>query len=255
LEQGHLAATHRAHRRGEQVTPQGERLPLYPSPPKLTPLVTTGEEEQMARRRRAGSVVGTAVGTAVDAAVAGEVGAVATDVAGRAAKRAGRAAGKAGAATERAGENVRRGRGPITPARARRVIGVGRAVLPLLAPYALAAAGIARARWDAHRAARLGVTPDRLTVYSGRGGVLHARIDRLAEALDALDDGTEAHATSASRHFAVETRPRLADLALAVRAAEQMPSPRRRTAHRAVGAELDRIELTLLQHLGVVRPT
>ena len=113
----------------------------------------------MGRRRGAGATVGTVAGTAVDAAVAGEVGAVATKAAGRVTKRAGRAARKAGAAAEQAGENVRRGRGPLTPARARRMIGLGKVVLPLLAPYALASAGVARARWDAYRAARLGVTP------------------------------------------------------------------------------------------------
>jgi hypothetical protein len=211
----------------------------------------------MARRRRVGSVVAPAVDTAVDAAVAGEVGAAATAAGGRAAKRAGRAARKAGAATEQAGENVRKGRSPMTPARARRLIGVGRAVLPLLAPYALAVAGIARAQWDAHRAARLGVTPSQLNAYSGRGGALHARIDRVAEALDALDTGAPENQPDgdAARRFVAETRPRLADLAVAVRAAEQMPTPRRRTAHRAIGAELDRIELALLDQLGVARPT
>jgi Family of unknown function (DUF6474) len=206
----------------------------------------------MARRRRRGAVVAPAVGTAVDAAVAGQVGAVATDVAGRVAEKGGRAARKAGAAAEKAGRDMGRGRSPMTPARAKRMIGVGRAVLPLLAPYALAAAGIARARWDAYQAARLGVTPDRLNAYTGRGGALHARIDRLAESLNALDDDTEAYATTAARRFAVETRPRLADLAVAVRAAEQMPAQRRRTAQKAVGNELDRIELALLRHLGVV---
>jgi Family of unknown function (DUF6474) len=205
----------------------------------------------MARRRRGGSTVAPAVGTAVDAAVSGEVGAGATGAVGRAAEKAGRAARKAGAATEGAGKNVRRGRGPMTPARAKRMIGVGRVVLPVLAPYVLAAAGVARARWDAYRAARLGVTPMQLNAYSGPGGALHARIDRLAESLNDLDDGTEAYSTTAARRFAVETRPRLVDLALAVRAAEQMPAQRRRTAHRAVGDELDRIELTLLRHLGI----
>ena len=205
----------------------------------------------MRRRRGAGAAVGTAARTAVDAAVAGEVGAVATKAAGSATRRAGRAARAAGATAEQAGENVRRGRGPMTPARARRVIGLSKVVLPLLAPYALAAAGVARAQWDAYRAARLGVTPAQLNAYSGRGGALHARIDQLAISLDDLDDGTEAHATTASRRFARENRPRLEDLALAVRAAEQMPPQRRRVAHRAVSAELDRIELTLLDHLGV----
>ena len=137
----------------------------------------------MKRRRGAGAAVSTAVGTAVDAAVAGEVGAVATKAAGGVTKRAGRAARKAGTAAEQAGENVRRGRGPMTPARARRMIGLSKVVLPLLVPYALAAAGVA----------------------------------------------------------------------LAVRAAEQMPPQRRKTAHRAVSAELDRVELTLLDHLGVGR--
>jgi hypothetical protein len=198
-------------------------------------------------------VVVPAVGTAVEAVVAGEVGAAATGAAGRVAEKAGRAARKAGAATEKAGKDTRRGRGPMTPARAKRMIGIGRAVLPLLAPYALAAAGVARARWDAYRAVRLGVTPDRLNAYSGRGGTLHARIDRLAEALNELDDDTEAYSTTAARRFAVDTRPRLADLAVAVRAAEQMPAQRRRVAHRAVGDELDRIELALLRHLGVGR--
>jgi hypothetical protein len=31
-----------------------------------------------------------------------------------------------------------------------------------------------------------------------------------------------------------------------------MPAPRRRTAYRAIGAELDRIEVDLLTRLGVV---
>src|SRR5918995_1260233 len=74
----------------------------------------------MARRGRGGSVVVPAVGTAVEAAVAGEAAAVTTDVAGRATKRAGRAARKAGAAAERTGEDIRHGRGPLTPARAPR---------------------------------------------------------------------------------------------------------------------------------------
>jgi hypothetical protein len=202
----------------------------------------------MARRGRAGSVVAPAVSTAVDAAVAGEAAAVTTDVAGRATKRAGRAARKAGAAAERTGENVRRGRGPLTPARARRMIGVGRVVAPLLAPYALAAAGAARAQWDAYRAARLGVTPMQLSAYSGRGGALHARIDRIAEALAALDRDAK---DDDARRFVAETRPRLTDLAVAVRASEQMPAPRRRTAHKAIAGELDRVELAMLRRLGV----
>ncbi|MHA6619198.1 DUF6474 family protein [Pseudonocardia sp. DLS-67] len=142
-------------------------------------------------------------------------------------------------------------RKPLTAARAKRMIGVGKAVAPLLAPYALAAATVARARWDAHRAARLGVEPGQLAAYAGPGGALHARLSRMAEALDRLESGAEVHGSDAARRFAIDTRPRLADLSVAVRAAEQMPTQRRRTAYRSVGAELDRLEVALLKHLGI----
>jgi hypothetical protein len=140
---------------------------------------------------------------------------------------------------------------PFTAARAKRLIGVGRAVAPLLAPYALAAATVVRAQYDAYRAGRLGVEPGQLSKYSGPGGALHARISRISETLDRLTtDGTGD--AEANRAFIADTRPRLEDLAVAVRAAQQMPTPRRRTAHRAVGAELDRIEVALLTRLGVL---
>jgi hypothetical protein len=138
-------------------------------------------------------------------------------------------------------------RTPLTAARAKRLVAVGKAVAPLLAPYALAAATVARGAWDARKAARLGVAPDQLQAYSGPGGALHARLSRVAEALAELEGrGTDEKA------FVGATRPRLADLAVAVRAAEQMPAPRRRAAYRAIAGELDRIEVDLLTRLGVV---
>lgn len=161
-------------------------------------------------------------------------------------------AGRAGPATTTAsGDLARRTRKPLTASRAKRMIGVSKAVAPLLAPYALAAAGVARASWDARRAARLGIAADQLSVYAGPGGPLHARLSRVAEALTELESGVEVHASSAARTFAVDTQPRLADLSVAIRAAEQMPTARRRTAYRAIGSELDRIESDLLAHLGI----
>ena len=130
------------------------------------------------------------------------------------------------------------------------MIGLSKVVLPLLAPYALAAAGVARAQWDAYRAARLGVTPGQLNAYSGRGGALHARIDQLAtpstisttaprRTPPRLRAGSPARTGPGWRTW--PGRPgRRADAA-----------QRRRVAHRAVCAELDRIELALLRHLGV----
>ena len=211
------------------------------------------------RRRRStsgradGGTAGAAHGDAPNGS-ASDGGAADAAVAAAAAltRTTGRAVRKAGAATENAGtELARHTRKPFTAARAKRMIGVSKAVAPLLAPYALAAAGIARARWDEYRAARLGVEPGQLSAYAGPGGALHARLSRMAEALDELESGAEALSTGAAHRFAADTRPRLADLAVAVRAAEQMPTPRRRTAYRAIGGELDRLEIALLNHLGV----
>lgn len=143
-------------------------------------------------------------------------------------------------------------RKPLTRARAKRLVGVGTAVVPLLTPYALAAAGALRGAWDARQAARLGVDPGQLSAYAGPGGALHARLSRVAEALTELENGKTTPPTDTTLRFATATRPRLADLAVAVRAAEQMPTARRRTAYRAIGGELDRIEVELLTHLGVV---
>ena len=195
------------------------------------------------RRRR--STSGRADGAAEGASDLAAGVAAATSKSGRAVRTAGAAAENAGA------ELAVRARKPFTAARAKRMIGIGKAVAPLLAPYALAAAGVARARWDAYRAARLGVEPGQLSAYAGPGGALHARLSRMAQALDELESGAEVNTTSAARRFAVDTRPRLADLAVAVRAAEQMPTTRRRTAYRSIGLELDRIEIALLKHLGI----
>jgi hypothetical protein len=150
------------------------------------------------------------------------------------------------AAISDVGAKVRK---PLTGKQAKRMIGVGTAVAPLLAPYALAAAGVLRGAWDQRKAARMGIDPDQLGAYAGPGGALHARLSRMAESLTELEQGSPA--TGAARKFAADSRPRLADLAVAVRAAEQMPTARRRTAYRAIGGELDGIEVQLLTHLGV----
>ena len=59
------------------------------------------------------------------------------------------------------------------------------------------------------------------TGASGRGGLLHARIGRIAQALGELRQSDQ-HREQATA-FIAETEPRLADLAAAVRAAEPLP--------------------------------
>jgi hypothetical protein len=141
-------------------------------------------------------------------------------------------------------------RGPVvTPSNAKRAIAVGKIVAPALLPVVMRAAGVARGAWDEARARRLGVAPGELARYSGAGGALHARLGRVAQALDELQASGQ-HGVAATA-FVAETRPRLVDLSAAVHAAEFMPTQRRRAAYRAVAAELDRIEPRLLDLLGI----
>jgi hypothetical protein len=156
-------------------------------------------------------------------------------------------------ATERAGgSESAAGRTPrITPERAKRLIKLARVVaptvVPLVAPYALRAAGAVRDGVDRMRARRLGVPPGELARYTGHGARLHVRIAGVAQALAELSERQPAAAAG----FADEGRATLAKLTAAVRAAEHMPSSRRRAAHRAVAAELDRLEAELLRRLGI----
>jgi hypothetical protein len=148
---------------------------------------------------------------------------------------------------------------PITGAKIKRYIGIARIVVPVVAPLVYQTVGTVRERWDSHRARQLGVAPDELSDFTGRGAALYARIHNLA--LSARD--LRARHASAGRRggdddqareiaaFVDEADTRLTDLEAAVRAAEQMPSSRRRSAHVAVAGELDRIETRLLVHWGV----
>jgi hypothetical protein len=146
------------------------------------------------------------------------------------------------------------GRSPrLTPSSARNMVGVAKivvpAVLPVVSPYLLRAAGTARDQLDRFRARRMGVDVTDLAKFSGRGGALHARIAGDANGLAEL---AEKHGDDpATREFTGRGRDTLASLAAAVRAAERMPSSRRRAAHQAVGTELDRVESELLRRLGV----
>ena len=148
---------------------------------------------------------------------------------------------------------------PITGAKIKRYIGIARIVVPVVAPLVYQTVGTVRERWDSHRARQLGVAPDELSDFTGRGAALYARIHNLA--LSARDLRAR-HASPGRRGgeddkareiaaFVDEADTRLTDLEAAVRAAEQMPSSRRRSAHVAVAGELDRIETRLLVHWGV----
>jgi hypothetical protein len=137
----------------------------------------------------------------------------------------------------------------LTSANVKRMIGVAKIVGPVVAPFAIKAAGYARHRWDLARARRLGVPVDQLPAFSGRGAALHARLAGLAASL--YDLARRRPGDGDTTRYVDATETRLADLAAAVRVAEQMPTARRKAAHQAVTRELDTIESTLLTRLGL----
>ncbi|TCP54094.1 hypothetical protein EV191_103135 [Tamaricihabitans halophyticus] len=135
----------------------------------------------------------------------------------------------------------------ITPAKAKNYLKVakvlGPAVIPVLAPLAVQAAGVVRDRYDRYRAHQLGVPVERLAEFTGRGAALHARIAGIGESLTVLRDSDAG--------LVDQRTSTLRQLAAAVRAAERMPTARRKAAHRAVAAQLDELESELLHRFGV----
>lgn len=145
------------------------------------------------------------------------------------------------------------GEARLTPKKAKNAVAVakviGPAVLPVLAPYAVRAAGAARELYDRYQARKLGVAVDQLGEYTGRGAALHARIAGLVQGLGELRKS--AKATDADRAFADDAQGTLEQLSATVRAAERMPAARRKAAHRAAAGELERLEGELLHRLGL----
>ncbi|MEJ2886724.1 DUF6474 family protein [Actinomycetospora aeridis] len=143
---------------------------------------------------------------------------------------------------------------PWTGAKVKRYIGIARIVVPIVAPIVYQGVGMARDRWDAHRARQLGVAPDELGEFTGRGAALYARVHNIALSVQDLrtrHGGGDSTRSSEIRAFVEDAEQRLSDLESAVRAAEQMPASRRRSAHVAVAGELERIEDRLLALWGV----
>jgi hypothetical protein len=179
----------------------------------------------------------------------GGVRAASTKKAAKALRKAEKAAKDAQKDAEKAQREL------VTPKNAKKAIAVGKVLAPVLVPIAVQFAGTARGVWDEHKARRLGVPAGELSRYTGKGGALHARISRVAASMNELSAGTgggaNGHRSADVERFVTANTTRLADLSAAVRAAEMMPTERRRAAHRAVAGELDQIEPDLLALLGV----
>ncbi|NLE78966.1 MAG: hypothetical protein GX610_05170 [Rhodococcus sp.] len=131
----------------------------------------------------------------------------------------------------------------------KKYLGVARLLTPVLLPIAYRAATAVRGQIDTKRAHKLGVGVDELGDFTGHGGRLSARISGAEKSVkDILGHKPD---DAETRAFASATRDRLNDLNTAVRAAEQMPPARRKSAHAAISSELDGVEADLLARLGV----
>jgi Family of unknown function (DUF6474) len=143
---------------------------------------------------------------------------------------------------------VREGR-LLSPTRIRRLLTVSRLLAPIIVPLFYRVAIAARGLVDQRRADQLGVPLAQLGRFSGHGGQLSARIAGAEQSLRTVQDNKPKDAET--RQFVTAISERLADLAAAVTAAENMPPTRRRGAHAAISRQLDEIDADLMARLGV----
>jgi hypothetical protein len=133
------------------------------------------------------------------------------------------------------------------PKTARRAVAAAKIAGPALAPFALKASVGVRGFLDERRAERLGVGVDQVAEFRGPTGPVSARIVGLEQSVDELRRrrGNDLQVT----RFVQVARGRLADLSTAVRAAQSMPSSRRRSTLHAVSRDLGQIEADLMTFL------
>ena len=137
----------------------------------------------------------------------------------------------------------------LSPTRIRRLLTVSRLLAPILVPLAYRVAIAARGLIDQRRADQLGVPLAQVGQFSGHGGRLSARIAGAEQSLRTVQDNKPKDAET--KQFVTAISERLADLAAAVTAAENMPPTRRRGAHAAISRQLDEIDADLMARLGL----
>ena len=137
----------------------------------------------------------------------------------------------------------------LSPTRIRRILTVSRLLAPILTPLIYQAAIAGRALIDQRRADQLGIPLAQIGQFSGHGAQLSARIAGAEKSLRMVQDNKPKDAET--KQFVSAINERLADLSVAVTAAENMPASRRRTAHGAISSQLDGIEADLMARLGL----
>jgi hypothetical protein len=137
----------------------------------------------------------------------------------------------------------------LSPTRIRRILTVSRLLAPILTPLVYRAAIAGRALIDQRRADQLGIPLAQIGQFSGHGAQLSARIAGAEKSLRMVQDNKPKDAET--KQFVSAINERLADLSVAVTAAENMPAARRRAAHAAISSQLDGIEADLMARLGL----
>ncbi len=137
----------------------------------------------------------------------------------------------------------------LSPTRIRRLLTVSRLLAPVVVPVVYRVAIAARGLIDQRRADQLGVPLAQIGQFSGDGGRLSARVAGAEQTLRTVQDNKPKDVET--KQFVAAISERLADLAAAVTAAENMPAPRRRGAHAAITRQLDEIDADLMARLGL----
>jgi hypothetical protein len=138
----------------------------------------------------------------------------------------------------------------LSPTRIRRLLTVSRLLAPIVVPLLYRASITARGLIDQRRADRLGVPLTQLGQFSGHGAQLSARIAGAEQSLRRVAE--KKPKDPETKQFVTAMTERLADLSTAVTAAENMPSPQRRSAHETITRQLDGIDADLLARLNLV---
>jgi hypothetical protein len=137
----------------------------------------------------------------------------------------------------------------LSPTRIRRLLTVSRLLAPILVPVAYRVATATRGLIDQRRADQLGVPLSQIGQFSGTGGRLSARIAGAEQSLRSVQENKPKDPET--KQFVTAITERLADLAAAVTAAENMPAARRRGAHTAITRQLDEVDADLMARLGL----
>jgi hypothetical protein len=137
----------------------------------------------------------------------------------------------------------------LSPTRIRRLLTVSRLLAPILVPVAYRVAIAARGLIDQRRADQLGVPLAQIGQFSGNGGRLSARIAGAEQSLRSVQESKPKDPET--KQFVAAISERLAELAAAVTAAENMPAARRRGAHATITRQLDEVDADLMARLGL----